>query len=80
MKCTLCQEYFTYGVAPLWAERQRKADHTEHLLPLHGLTQQLLLAALVCPVWTDLQRSPDTDEYNAYHDTEETGTFLYLKS
>lgn len=35
MKCTLCQKYFTYGVAPLWAERQRKADHMEHLC--HGM-------------------------------------------
>lgn len=27
---TLCQKYFTYGVAPPWGERQRKADHMEH--------------------------------------------------
>lgn len=34
MKCTLCQKYLIYGVAPLWAEREKKAEHMEHMLPL----------------------------------------------
>lgn len=45
----LCQKCSSYGVAQLWAERQRKADYSSFTS-----SQWLLLVVPGCPVWTDL--------------------------